>query len=81
MKALISPIEIIYDQSGNELGMRVVEKHESGFAVADPLFWVDCEYNMVPEKCVYNDGIKTVVVENNDTSNVKYATIDILTEI
>lgn len=37
MKALISPIE------QRETGHRVAEVHPTGFEVAAPLYWVDCD--------------------------------------
>ena len=41
MKALISPNEIV------EQGYRVCETHETGFDVAEPLFWIDCPNDLI----------------------------------
>jgi hypothetical protein len=44
MKALISPNE----------GYRVAEIHETGFDVAEPLFWVDCPDGIKQYQCWYD---------------------------
>jgi hypothetical protein len=43
MKALINPNEI------REQGYRVAEINETEFAVADPLFWVDCSNDLIAD--------------------------------
>jgi hypothetical protein len=43
MKALISPIET------REQGYRVAEVHETGFEIAQPLFWVDCPNDLIAD--------------------------------
>jgi len=40
---------------------RVCEKHETGFPVAEPLFWVDCDESVNPDQD-YWDGSQIVVV-------------------
>ena len=40
---------------------RVCEKHETGFPVAEPLFWVDCDESVNPDHD-YWDGYEIVVV-------------------
>ena len=44
MKALITPNEI------REEGYRVAEIHETGFEIALPLFWVDCDDTIVADQ-------------------------------
>jgi hypothetical protein len=60
MKALISPNEQTANDNGDIVGVRVVEKHSSGFDVASPLFWIDCEDAMVPEECYYDTDSKII---------------------
>lgn len=48
MKALISPIEI------REQGYRVAETHETGFEVALPYFWVDCDETLIADSKWYD---------------------------
>ena len=43
MKALISSIE------PREQGYRVAEIHETGFPVAEPLFWIDCPDDLIAD--------------------------------
>jgi hypothetical protein len=44
MKALINPNEIV------ETGYRVCEKHETGFDVCNPLFWLDCNDTIIADQ-------------------------------
>jgi hypothetical protein len=60
MKVLISPNEQKVDDNGNIVGIRVVETHTTGFDVAFPLFWIDCEDAMVPEECYYDTDSKII---------------------
>ena len=53
MKALISPIEI------REEGYRVAEIHETGFPVAEPLFWIDCDNTIIADQFWYNPSDST----------------------
>jgi hypothetical protein len=48
MKALISPNE------PRETGYRVADISVNGFGVAQPLFWVDCSDDIVPDKFWYD---------------------------
>lgn len=50
MKALISPNEVVFD------GYRVVQVEEQAFAVASPLFWVDCGNHIKPDTYYYKGG-------------------------
>lgn len=50
MKALISPNE----------GFRVAEIHETGFDVAQPLFWVDCPDDAVADQFWYDQEDQSV---------------------
>jgi hypothetical protein len=55
-KALISPNEFI------ETGYRVAEVSKSGFPVAPPLFWVDCEDSVTAEDYWYNPDNQQIVL-------------------
>lgn len=54
MKALISPLEVIDLWDGTK-GIRVCEFSETGFEVAEPLFWADYSGNEHPAN-LYWDG-------------------------
>ena len=54
MKALISPIE------PRQTGYRVAEISESGFEVAEPLFWVDCADTDKADQCWYDPSDQTI---------------------
>jgi hypothetical protein len=56
MKALISPNEQALSFSGEVLGQRVAEISAEPFAVAPPLFWVDCTENCVRDEWYYAEG-------------------------
>lgn len=51
-KALISPLEIAYDYEGNIIGERVAQVVDNGetFPVAEPLYWLDCEDDVVADQ-------------------------------
>jgi len=55
MKALISPQELVYN-NGQVIGYRVADISATGFDVAEPLFWVDCDTNVVVDQFYYSDG-------------------------
>lgn len=48
-KALISPNEKVYDYEGNYLGERIAEVSDNEFPVALPLYWIDCDNNVIAE--------------------------------
>jgi len=54
MKALISPNE------PRQTGYRVAEISESGFEVAEPLFWVDCADTDKADQCWYDSSDQTI---------------------
>lgn len=58
MKALISPNEKVYnyDDPPVEIGVRVAWTYPIGFPVAEPLFWIDCNDDVAPDKFYYNGG-------------------------
>jgi hypothetical protein len=60
MKALIAPNEQKTDDNGNIVGIRVVETHSTGFDVASPLFWIDCDEAIVPDECYYDTDTQTI---------------------
>jgi hypothetical protein len=47
-KALISPMESV------ESGYRVVQVEENSFEIATPLFWVECEDDVIPNESYYD---------------------------
>jgi len=54
-KALISPNEQVFDYNNKFCGARIaqVESTENVFEVAEPLFWVDCEDDVVADNHYY----------------------------
>ena len=58
-KALISPEEVITNFD-NTTGQRVADTHAYGFEVATPLFWVDCDDNVVPDQYYYDSADTTI---------------------
>jgi hypothetical protein len=54
MKALISPNET------RETGYRVAQVQQQEFEVAEPLFWVTCENNVVADQFWYNPSDQTI---------------------
>jgi hypothetical protein len=59
MKALISSEEAVtnYDST---TGYRVAEVHETGFEVAQALFWVDCADDVVADQFYYDPSDSTI---------------------
>ena len=53
MKALISPLE------PRSTGYRVAQIHETGFDVAEPLFWVDCPNDLIEDQKWYDPSDNT----------------------
>lgn len=51
-KALISPLELVYDYEGNLIGERVAQVVNDGetFPVAEPLYWLDCADDVVADE-------------------------------
>jgi hypothetical protein len=49
-KALISPDEKVYDYEGNYLGKRIAEISNNEFPSAEPLYWIDCEDDVVADQ-------------------------------
>lgn len=58
-KALISPIEPVYnyDDPPQKVGDRVAQVENTEFPVAPPLFWVDCQDNIVADEFYWNEGV------------------------
>jgi hypothetical protein len=54
MKALISPNEPF------GTGYRVADIHPIGFDVAQPLFWVDCDDNVLADQFWYDPADQTI---------------------
>ena len=59
MKALISSQEAVTNYDGTT-GYRVAEVHETGFEVAEPLFWVDCADDVVADQFYYDPSDSTI---------------------
>ena len=55
MKALISPNE------PRETGYRVADTHAVGFDITAPLFWTDCEDNVVPDEYWYDPETQSFI--------------------
>lgn len=55
MKALISPLETVVDPAtGSTIGQRIAEISETGFEVAQPLLWMDCDTDVVADVFYYD---------------------------
>jgi hypothetical protein len=59
MKALISPQELVYKYDGTLIGGRIAQVDETGFDIAEPLFWVDCSIEVVPDLWYYDTETQT----------------------
>jgi len=59
MKALISPEEAVFNFDGTT-GYRVAEVNETGFEVAEPLFWIDCADDVVADQFYYDPSDSTI---------------------
>lgn len=59
MKALISSEEVVTNFDGTT-GYRVAEVHETGFEVAEALFWVDCANDVVADQFYYDPVDSTI---------------------
>jgi hypothetical protein len=53
MKALISTQEAVTNFDGTT-GYRVADVHETGFEVANPLFWIDCADDVLADRFYYD---------------------------
>ena len=51
-KALISPLELVFDDEGNLIGERVAQvvNDNETFPVADPLYWKDCADDVIADQ-------------------------------
>jgi hypothetical protein len=59
-KALISPDEQIYDFDGNQIGVRVAQVEDQNFDIAEPMFWVDCNDDVVADRWAYDMETKQI---------------------
>jgi hypothetical protein len=59
MKALISPEETVFYFDGTT-GYRVAQVHETGFEIAEPLFWIDCADDVVADQFYYDPSDSTI---------------------
>jgi hypothetical protein len=59
MKALISSQEAVTNYDGTT-GYRVADVHETGFEVAEPLFWVDCADDVLADQFYYDPSDSTI---------------------
>ena len=78
-KALISPMEFIYDYNGNLLGERIAEVSQDSFPIAPPLFWIDCSDEVTAEAYYFNattqapELIPVAPIEINNLENLTNA--------
>lgn len=79
-KALISPIEVRYDNNGNE-GARVAQVVDEEFPVAQPLFWVECSDSCVQDEWVYINGKFVEVARPQETITEPILPIDTIITI
>lgn len=58
-KALISPLEPVYnyDNPPQRVGDRVAQVENAEFPVAPPLFWVDCQDDILADEFYWNEGL------------------------
>jgi hypothetical protein len=73
MKALINPLEITYQITAwelngaeyvptqTQLGYRVCEVNQNSFDVAEPLFWVDCQDELLADNYFFDINTKELV--------------------
>lgn len=63
-KALISPLELVYDYEGNLIGERVAQVVNDGetFPVADPLYWKDCADDVVADQWYLNTKTNEILL-------------------
>lgn len=52
--ALISPEEKVYSYDGSLLGERIAEVSSTPFEIAPPLFWVECNDDVVADQWYWN---------------------------
>ena len=59
MKALVSPREpVVFDV---EVGYRIAEVAQEPFEVAQPLFWVDCPDDCLPDAWYFDTSSQSLV--------------------
>ena len=80
MKALINPLEIVYQISAwelngaeyvptqTQLGYRVCEVNQNSFDVADPLFWIDCQDGILADNYFFDINTKQLVEKPLDVA-------------
>lgn len=54
-KALISPLEVVYNLDNIAIGVRIAEVRDDLFPVADPLYWIDCDDIIDANQYYYNE--------------------------
>lgn len=75
-KALISPIEFIYDYNDNLLGERIAEVSQESFPVALPLYWIDCDDEVNSSTYYFNtttqapELIPIALIETTNSENL-----------
>lgn len=81
MKALINPNEETkYISEWNEntpiyttIGQRVCDVAENDFPVAEPLFWLDCNNDVLADLYYYDVTTQSILVKPNDAEAPKQA--------
>ena len=63
-KALISPLELVFDDEGNLIGERVAQvvNDNETFPVADPLYWKDCADDVVADQWYLNTETNEILL-------------------
>jgi len=74
MKALISPIEPVNNSDGTT-GYRVAQVEEITFDVAEPLYWLDCDANVIADIYYFdttsNNILKKPVIAHTNVSGTQ----------
>jgi hypothetical protein len=77
-QALISPNENTRDpNTDNILGQRIVEVRDTIFDVAPPLFWIECDDTVEPDKWYYSletQQINIVPINENSPKTMPITT-------
>jgi hypothetical protein len=60
--ALISPEEKVYKYDGSLLGERVATIMDLPFEVASPLFWIECNDDVVADQFYYDTETQNIIV-------------------
>jgi hypothetical protein len=59
--ALISPEEKKYKYDGTLLGQRIAEVSNIAFEIAPPLFWIECDDDVIADNFYYDADTNSVL--------------------